>query len=163
MSQSNGKSTDGVIRVGRKGCKKFAFGEDGKPFEVDVVVALYQWIEVDEGFRNNGEEMTDPKTGRVYKVIPTEDMARYHASAVKFATELAGGEYNEVNGSSLGITTAEALDFIARLREQHDELVDFFLPRRRGEPESQDTSGVELQFSEEPAPSHRSTSASSSV
>ena len=47
--------SNGVIRVGRKGRKKFAFGE-GEPFEVDVVVAFQEWICIDDGFRERGDD-----------------------------------------------------------------------------------------------------------
>lgn len=121
MSQSNG-----VIRVGRKGIKKFAFGEDGEPFEVDVVVAFQQWINTDARFRGEDGEQR----------IRNEDMPAYHQAAVEYVKELSNGQE---------VTTAEALDFIARLREQYDELVDFFQPKLRPRPGSQDTS-------EEPSP-----------
>lgn len=138
MSASNG-----VIRIGRKGIKKFAFGDDGPVFEVDVVVAMQGWIAVDESFR----QMEGEHKGEIL----TEDMSRYHQAAVDFVEELAGAEY------SGKLSKAEALDFIARLSEQHTELVDFFRPRKRERPESQDTSGAELVFSEEGAPSPSST------
>ena len=128
MSANNG---DGVIRVGRKGRKKFAFGEDGEPFEVDVVVAFQEWVWVDEEFREKNQDRT----------ILTSDMPDYHRSAVEFATRLSG--------NATEITTAEALDFIARLREQYDELADFFQPRKREKAESLATSEAGLRFSVE--------------
>lgn len=134
MSASNG-----VIRIGRKGLKKFAFGEDGAPFEVDVVVVFQQWIMIDEEFRSLNED----------KSIPLAEMPRYHQAAVEFVEGLRkepkdAPDYKPVNVS-------EALDFIARLREQWSELVDFFHPKSRPEPDSQDTSEVELRFSAEAA------------
>lgn len=128
MSASNG-----VIRIGKKGMKKFAFGDEGAPFEVDVVVAFQAWIGIDEGFRGQSSNES----------IRTEDMPAYHQSAVNFVRELGGMD------NTSAITTAEALDFIARLREQYDELVVFFRPKLREERASPDTSGVELQFSPE--------------
>ena len=139
MSASNG---DGVIRIGRKGIKKFAFG-DGPVFEVDVVQAMQQWLGIDEQHRQ-------PEGDDKGKIL-TEDMPTYHQAAVHFVVGLA----NPTGVPT--ITIAEALDFIARLREQFDELADFFRPKRREKDESPGTSGVELQFSEEPAPSPTST------
>lgn len=132
MSASNG-----VIRIGRKGLKKFAFGEpDPKDpnkgvFEVDVVVAFQQWIVIDDQFRqvSEGEDRS----------IPTAEMPVYHQAAQEFVRGLGGGE----------VTVAEALDFIARLHEQWDELVVFFRPKLRQEPDLPDTSGAELRFSVE--------------
>jgi hypothetical protein len=136
MSASNG-----VIRVGRKGLKKFAFGEDGEPFEIDVVVAFQAWVNVDNEFRERSEDRT----------IHTKDMPDYHAAAVHFVTMLAT-DYSAGSPNSSKqpqITTAEALDFIARLREQYDELADFFRPKSREKPDSPDSSEAQLRFSME--------------
>ena len=129
-------TNNGVIRIGRKGVKKFVFGEDGKPFEVDVVVAFQQWICIDEEFRP--VEVTAEGT----RPIPIDKMPDYHQAAILFVSHLSG---------SVDITTAEALDFIARLREQYDELAVFFRPRSLEERVSPGTLevGSELRFSEE--------------
>ena len=132
-------SENGVIRVGRKGVKKFAFGDDGMPFEVDVVAAFQEWLSIDESIRSQSEDGT----------IRTEDMPEYHQSAVNFVERLAnpGPDYP----SPTQLTIAEALDFIARLREQYDEVAVFFRPKSREERESPAISAAELRFSEEPA------------
>lgn len=127
-------ANNGVIRVGRKGRKKFAFGE-GEPFEVDVVVAFQEWIGIDDSFREQSEDRS----------IQTATMPEYHQAALSFVQRLAG----ESAGSD--ITTAEALDFIARLREQYDEVAVFFQPRSRDEPDLPATSVAELRFSTEPS------------
>lgn len=149
MSEGNG-----VIRIGRKGVKKFAFGEDGDPFEVDVVTAFQQWIAIDDQLRQS--------TGDDAGKIRLEDMPTLHEAAVQFVQSLMPHAItNDANGAQIRvppeITTAEALDFIARLREQYDELADFFLPRKRGALESPATSGVELQYSASEEPSATST------
>ena len=135
-------ANNGVIRVGRKGRKKFAFGDEGEPFEVDVVVAFQEWVSIDDQFRERSEDRS----------ILIADMPAYHQAAVDFVTGLAdGGEV--VDGiplkQGLPITTAEALDFVARLREQYDEVATFFQPKSRDEPSSPATSGAELRFSVE--------------
>ena len=119
-------ANNGVIRIGRKGIKKFAFGEEGAAFDVEIVVAFQRWIAMDKQFRQDDGDGT----------ILTEDMPAYHQAAVAYAQEISGYGQDEATL----ITTAEALDFIARLREQYDELVDFFQPRLRPEPGSPDTS-----------------------
>lgn len=131
-------SSNGVVRIGRKGTKKFAFGEDGPVFELDVVVAFQRWIEVDSTFR---PEDTDTGGSRD---IAAADMPAYHQAAVHFAKECVGD-------MDAPVTTAEALDFIARLREQYDDLVTFFRPRSSEERASPATSevGSELRFSVE--------------
>ena len=132
MSSSN----NGVIRVGRKGRKKFAFGDDGHVFEVDVVVAFQQWICVDDEFREGKED----------RAVSVADMPAYHHAAVDFVKKLAT---NPITGDQPDVTTAEALDFIARLREQYDELADFFQPKSREKPGSPGSTGTELRFSVE--------------
>jgi hypothetical protein len=137
-------ANNGIIRIGRKGLKKFAFGDDGPPFEVDVVVAFRQWIDMDERFRPEEEDAEGNRS------IPTSAMQEYHRAAVEFVQELAtvrDKEGREVYVPS--ITVAETLDFLARLREQYDELTVFFRVKSRVEPDSPVTSGVEHRFSEE--------------
>lgn len=121
-------ANNGVIRIGRKGIKKFAFGDDGNAFEVDVVVAFQEWIGIDEGFRDDSKD------------VPNEAMPAYHQAALDFVQRISG---------DTNITTAEALDFIARLREQYDELASFFRPRLSEKHVLPDTSEAELRFSVE--------------
>ena len=120
-------ANNGVIRIGRKGIKKFAFGDDGAPFEIDIVIAFQEWVGIDEGFRDESRD------------IRTEAMPSYHQAAVAFVERLSGST----------VTTAEALDFIARLREQYDELANFFRPKFLEERESPGTSEAGLRFSVE--------------
>ena len=127
MSTSNG-----VIRIGRKGLKKFAFGDE-PAFEIDVVTAMHQWIEVDEEFRVTDEGVGSENAPRT---IPTASMPDYHRAAVAFVKMLGGGD----------VTVAEALDFLARLREQYDELATFFQPKLRGERDSPATSEADSAF-----------------
>lgn len=123
------QSSNGVVRIGRKGIKKFAFGEDGAPFEVDVVMTFQEWIAIDDQFRQNDA-----------REIALADMRAYHEAARAFVNSLSGG---------VQVTIAEALDFLARLREEYDALVVFFRPRLRDEPDSPASSVAELKFSEE--------------
>ena len=122
-------ANNGVIRIGKKGLKKFAFGEDGPVFEVDVVTAFQVWLNIDKELRGEDD------------IIKAEDMRAYHEAAVEFANHLSDCE----------VTTAEALDFIARLREQYDEVAGFFLPRSPEERVLPATLGAELRFSVEDA------------
>lgn len=137
-------ANNGVIRIGRKGVKKFAFGDEDEPFEVDVVAAFQQWIIVDDQFRL--EEGTDGSD----RSIPIAVLPEYHRAAVEFVHHLmidgtkSAKRMTEIEAAGIKIaevTTAEALEFIARLREQYDELADFFQPRLREERDSPGTSG----------------------
>lgn len=164
MSKGN-QASNGVIRIGRKGLKKFAIGEEDDPrklpvFEVDVVVSFQEWIGIDEEFRFEDGDVyqTGPKTGQEVTTddvgtISTDVMSGYHKAAVHFVTRLMDGDEDHP-----AITVAEALDFIARLREQYDELAVFFRPRSRERPDSPGTSEAELRFSVEAENSTTSTS-----
>ena len=127
-------ANNGIIRIGRKGMKTFAFGEHGTPFEVDVVVVLQQWYVIDDNFRPMEE---DAEGGRS---IPTAELPAYHKAAQAYVSEIS---------NTPNLSVSEALDFIARLREQYDELAVFFRPKLREEPASPATLEVETRFSEE--------------
>ena len=123
---SNG---NGVVRIGRKGLREFAFGESGEPFSVDVVAAFTEWVSIDSEFRQRSEDGT----------VQNCDIQSYHEAATKFVKSKGGTP----------TSVAESLEFLARLREIYDELVHFFQPRLPEGHDSPATSGVELQFSEE--------------
>jgi hypothetical protein len=133
MSASNG-----VIKIGRKGLKKFAFGEndDAPVFEVDVVTTVREWGVINDSFRQN-DDINDRR-------IPADLMPEYHKAAVKFVEGLCDKYKGE-------LTIAEALDFIARLHEVYEEMAVFFLPKSRKEPDSPATSETEVRFSAEPS------------
>lgn len=130
---------NGVFRVGRKGRRKFAFGE-GAPFEVDVVDAYERWIEIDESFRvQEGSEGVKPED---IGTIPTAVLAQHRQAAVMFTQELSG---------ETDLSKTEALEFIRMLREQYREMAESFRDRRHEDAASQDSSEVEHLFSvEEP-------------
>jgi hypothetical protein len=134
---SNGE----VIRISRKGLKKFAFGEEGEPFEVDVITTFQKWISIDNDFRDDGG------------LVPPQEVAAYHQAAVDFACQACNASSNPAVGF---ITTAEALDFIARLREQWEDLTTFFRSKSReerglpGTSGTEDVSRTEHRFSTEP-------------
>ncbi len=136
-------ANNGVIRIGRKGIKKFAFGEDGKPFEVDVVVAFQGWLCIDDEFRE--------REGCEDRSIKTVDMPEYHQAAVRYVQELAfDPKITETHHPErINLTVAESLEFIALLREEYDALLTFFRPRSPEGPDSPGTLEEGLRFSEE--------------
>ncbi len=153
MSSSNGHS-NGVIKIGRKGRKRFQFegqhdGCEGPEFVLDVVDAFEGWLVVDDQFRSNYEPDADGN-----RVIPRSDLPEYHRVLREHMQALQGPR-REGQPEPVEISTADALDFVARLREQYDELAHFFQPKSRTEPESPATSAepsAELRFSvEQPA------------
>lgn len=134
---------NGIIRVGRKGKKQFAFGDD-PAFTVDVVEAFQEYIGIDETFRTELKEDGN-------KRIPTVEMPAFHEAVRQWAIRLATpkGGTREEPVQQPEITVAEALDFAARLREVWDELQDFFAPKSRQKPELPGSSEVALRFSVE--------------
>lgn len=72
---------NGVIR-------QFAFGENGKPFDVDVNVAIQEWTGIEEKLQaDNGT---------------TSNSLKYYKEAIAYTERLSGCK----------VTTAEAIDFI---------------------------------------------------
>lgn len=147
-------SNNGIIRIGRKGIKKFAFGEEGtsgsEPFAVDVVVAFQKWMQIDDSFRPEEED------AQGLRKVPMSEMLAYQQAAVEFVEDLRGRGIVRDGVTVSGyepVNAAEALDFLARLREEYDRLADFFHPRSRQKPDSPATSAepsAELRFSVEP-------------
>ena len=146
MSQANG-----IIRIGRKGKKQFAFGDEGapgsEPFTVDVVEVFQEWVVIDDQFRTTEEDAEGSRS------IPLEELAQFNAAAQAFVEKLRGNDgTEEVPDGYQPVTVAEARDFLARLREQYDELADFFRVKSRPEPGSPATSAeTSVRFSVEGA------------
>jgi hypothetical protein len=139
MSEHNG-----IIRIGRKGIKKFAFG-DGPAFEVDVVAVFQEFLRIDDVFRPAEEDEGG------FRRMPLDQVSHFHGRLLEFVQQL----------SNQTVSTGEALDFFARVREEYDALADFFLPKRRKKDESSATSEEgSLRFSAEPDPSATSTNSS---
>ncbi len=140
-------ANNGVIRIGRKGIKKFAFGDEGapgsEPFEVDVVITFHEWLVVDDGFRPIEQDAEGNRP------IPRVEIPAYDCAAIEFVESRRGG--NKHHPEYVRVSAGEARDFMARLREEYDRLANFFQAKSSDEPESPDTSEVALQFSEEPA------------
>lgn len=134
MSESNGK---GIIKIGRKGIKKFAFGDnEADVFEVDIVEVWYKWIALDNSFRPEEEDANGERN------IPYERMDEFHREAVNFVTTVSGGK-------ALDITRAEAREFISRIRDEYNDLADFFQPKSRQKQDSPGTLETEVRFSEQ--------------
>ncbi len=118
-----------VIRIGRKGRKLFAFGEEGKPFEVDVVALHSEWVNVDRTFR---DEKGD---------VPSDRLLEMNKTALEFV--MAVGRQVDVDLSDISL--AEALEFIKEITEEVHKLKDFFVPKFSDAPSSPES--TELRFS----------------
>jgi hypothetical protein len=124
MSETNGS---GIIRIGKKGLRKFTFDEDADAFEIDVIAAQAQWLELDRQFRDDNNE------------VPPDKLIALNEEARRFAMELA---YDTKPKRILSI--AEALEFLKLLNEEAGRLADFFTPKDSEVPSSRESS--ELRF-----------------
>lgn len=112
MSEGNG-----VIRLGRKGRKKFAIGEDGPEFEIDVIQVNNQWIRLHNEFYGH-----EPP-----RKMTSQESQEYENAVWRFVKEVA-------NDQSLSL--GEALEFVAVLNEEADKLKGFFVRRSSDAPNS---------------------------
>ncbi len=120
MSSSNGT---GVIHIGRKGRKKFSFGE-GPSFEVDVVKAWDEWADIDRSFRV--PDPTDPKA----TIVPDDAFTSYRQARTAYVKQLSGVD---------DLSEAECLEFMAKVGDEVKDLRVFFQPRSASEPSSQES------------------------
>lgn len=117
------QNLNGVIRISRKGVVKFAFGEEGDEFPVDVRVVYDAWREVDWQLRNDKGE------------LPNDKWVEHGQNRIKFVQEIVNGAYQvlmmdgqprevpEVSGS-------EAVAFIDRVYEEVEKAHNFFSPKK---------------------------------
>lgn len=128
MSQTNG-----VVRIGRKGMVKFAIGEDGPPFDLDVVRVFDEWAQIDQSYRDeNG-------------VIAKDQIIAWSGARGSFVQKLLNDVYTMYVGvAAPTLTGAEVGDFMARLTEEVDKLRSFFEPRLQNKPTSPE--GTEIRF-----------------
>jgi hypothetical protein len=117
--------SNGVLRIGRKGRMKFAFGE-AAPFEIDVVQVYNQWVVLRAQFENEKGEIDEP------------NMQACNESTMRWVSQMA---------SVPDITLAECLEFIHLISQEKDKLALFFAPKSQGAPGS--PANTELRFSTE--------------
>ena len=114
---------NGVVRIGKKGKKKFAFGDDGPVFEVDVVVTWSYWQTKRAEFQEPFPD--DPK---MVWIPPTKTMA-YQQAVVDFCHQLQAN--SKPPSGFPAVTLAEALEFLAKIEEEYEELKVFFQPKSK--------------------------------
>ncbi len=102
--------TNGVVRIGKKGIKKFAFG-DGPEFEVDAIAASNDWDEFSEQFWEVGPDGTKTlKSGK-----------EYYTYLQQWVTQLNNG---------VPVSQMEAAEFLKEIRLYVESCADFFDIRR---------------------------------
>ncbi len=112
MSESNG---DEVIRIEKKGVKKFAFGS-GPVFAVDVLRCWDCWSGIDDEFRD--------ATGNV----PKEKLAAWRKAQLSFARDWVRATMDPPEAEKIvaEIDDGQALAFVNRLGNCIKGLKDFF-------------------------------------
>ncbi len=119
MSASNG-----VLKIERKGKKKFAIG-DAEPVEIDVSIVYDQWFVIDHDFADeNG-------------MIPPANLIARNTAMRNFVAELLKCD---------DVTMAEAQEFINILTVEVNKLRDFFSTKWPATPGSAEN--LEVRFSQ---------------
>jgi hypothetical protein len=125
MSEANG-----VIRIGRKGKMKFAFG-DGPAFEVDIIEIHDEWWVIDQSLRDAENK------------VPVDQTCAYNMSKLTYVQNIV----NKACGPGAPILThAEAAEFIVKVQQEVLKLRDFFDPALSEQPIS--PLPTELRFSQ---------------
>jgi len=140
MSVAEAKSsTNGVIRIARKGIVKFAFGEDGDEFPVDVRLVYDAWREVDWQLRNEKGE------------LPSDKWVEHGQNRVAFVQNVVNNAYalltskDGVDREIPQVSGAEAIAFIDFVYEEVEKVHNFFSPKK-DEPSSSPASQPEVRI-----------------
>lgn len=112
MSQENGST---IIKLGRKGVRKFQFDEDTPIVELDVIHCWNQWLTVERSFRNEKGE------------VPPEKNPEVNMALNQFSCQML--QVQEMSD-------ANALEFQAVLGKEVDKLLPFFDASSEDEPSS---------------------------
>lgn len=125
MSGQNGEK---VIRIGKKGRRTFALGDDessqiGQTFTVDVVHVYNQYLESTKAFEN--------EEGK----IPPEAIPQVNKMGFDLLAGMAGFKTPR-EAEDAGLTLAMSLEFFHLLEEEFVRLADFFAPKSKEESSS---------------------------
>ena len=116
---------NGIIRTKSKGRKKFAIGEEGEPFEIDVIRTLDEWILIDRSFR-----------GEDGKII---DLLAWKQESKDFIERVSGEK---------DLDDSTVLEFLALLQEEAGKLQGFFVPKPVEKPSLLEPTTARLTFSQ---------------
>jgi hypothetical protein len=133
MSATNG---DGIIKVGRRGIRKFEFGDEAGSvtIELDVIGVWDEWVEIDHSFRD--------EKGVILKDRLVERNTRCR-TWVQGMIEAAGGVTNAEDASHVAqhLSLTDALTFMKLLCEEVEKLKVFFERSTGEKPSSGVSSG----------------------
>ena len=129
-----------ILRIGRRGKVKFAFGEEGEPgseaFFVDIVKVLDAWIDVDWQLRD--------AEGK----LPADKNEEYGQNKHEFAQRIVTEAYAAQHAGKVPpeLTRAEASEFLAYVSQEASKLRGF-LPKP-SETAQSSPKHMELTFSQ---------------
>jgi hypothetical protein len=133
-------STNGVVRINKRGLAKFQFGEDeGEPVLTLDVIAIYDaWHSVIWELRD--------KDG----VLPNDKQNDYGQNRLNFVQSIVNDAYKkaDANAPVPTITRAEAEMFIAEITKKAEELRAFFYPPKETPSSLPGSSATEIRFSQ---------------
>ena len=131
MSESNG-----VLRIGRQGRKKFQFGDDDPAFEIDVIDVYNQFSETDLKLRDAKGVLTPDKVGDWNKAVWgfVQQVVLDHMP--KDAAE-------KVNA---GMSLTDARAFLKLLQEEANRLIPLFKLESGEKPSSPENSGIAVSY-----------------
>lgn len=120
MSVAEAKQNlNGVIRIARKGIVKFAFGDDGDEFPVDVRIVYDAWREVDWQLRNEKGE------------LPNDKWVEHGQNRIRFVQAIVNDAYAVIGVAEIPqVSGTEAVAFIDRVYEEVEKAHNFFSPKK---------------------------------
>lgn len=110
-----------IIKIGRKGTKTFQFGDDGKPFTIDVVAVHNLYLDYCRPLQNDKGMIPPERIGEQTKII------------LELCRDLSGTQ---------DLNLSECLEFVAVLGEEVEKLRSFFDADLRKKRSSQESSGT---------------------
>ena len=134
-------STNGVIRIAKRGLAKFQFGDEDSTEPVltlDVISVYDQWAEMEWLLRD--------KDG----VLPNDKINEHGQNRLDFVQGIVNDAYGKIAEKPPvpTITRAEAEAFIVEVSRKAKELRDFFVPKK-DEPSSVPiNTETEIRFSQ---------------
>ncbi len=137
MSDGDGR----VIKIGLKGKVKVEFG-DILTILVDVVAVQNAWVEVDQGFRNEKNEVDAARVSEHARALQ-----QFVCGIIQRAADEEGSQEAKQAARTLAsmLSLTNAMEFMARMTEEAERLKVFFEVRSSEKPSSPES--TELRFS----------------
>ncbi len=136
-------STNGVVKIARRGRAKFQFGDDDQPFEVDVLAVYDQWYVVNWQLRDIDEKGDG--------VVPNDKQDEFGQNRLNFAQAVVNSAYESQQlGAAPVLCRAEAEAFIDEISKKAAELRNFTVSKKDTPSSQPDSTGesARINFSQ---------------